>query len=146
MPLYCSIAFHGSHCLPSLDPSAWLSGVSRIHWTFSLPRPSLALPVQSLNAVPFAQTIPLTWMPITLVHILSVLLGPFPSWNLFDSPDFRIAISFSDWATHSATELYIILFSNCSMYVYLVSQLYFDLRESRACLLPLCPLQIWRSK
>lgn len=128
---YCSTTFHGSHFLPSLNSSAWLSRVSKTCPTLSLPSPSHAFPVQSLSTVP--------WLGMFLLPAFTQRhpshpdahpspFKPCPSFSVhflheafFDCPDFSITIPFHTWTMRTATRLYVIL------YAYLVSIMFWPL-------------------
>lgn len=103
----------------SSAPPPWLFLSPGIYWTPS-PSPGCPFPIQ-----------------IQLFFLIISLMKP----SLIIIRIIRSTIPFNVWTMHPATQSHILLSSNRFMYVYLVSSLYFDLQESRACLLPLCSLQ-----
>lgn len=78
------------------------------------------LPCPSLSPSPLSPHS----LSISFLHASVTLVG------LTDFPDISITIPFNFYAVSSATQLYMSLFSNCFMHIYLVFQLYFDLKES----------------
>lgn len=153
MPFYCSHTFHGSRVLTPLLGLQGSLGSAQVSLSPTLTCISCSVTqyCPSTRGVSASQhlfkTIPFTWMPVPLLSkFYPSFLIHFPHETFSNFPDFRIPVAFSVWTMHLDTLLYIILFSNCFVYIKLSSQLYFDLRESRACLLPLCFLQKRESK
>lgn len=151
MPFHCSNTFYGSHFLPGLQFSVWPSSFFRTCLALSLPSPSHAFPFPTLSTVLPPGLFPSSRIYSTLspspgcpTLSFSNPMHPSPSISLMKLlwvPWLQKHYYISVWTMHPAIQLYIFLSSNCFIYVYLVSQLYFDLHESRACLLPLCSLQ-----
>lgn len=151
MLFHYSNTFRGSNFLSGLNSLAWPSSLSRICLIFSLLSPSHEFPVQ--NSVLFHPQGCFCLPAFTEHHPLHLDAHPcpfpiqssfliyFPNEAFFDNRHFRNTIPFNVWTMDAATQSHILLSSNCFMYVYLVSSLYFDLHKSRACLLPLCSLQ-----
>ena len=81
------LSCHSTVPLPSMAPTAYQAWIPLLGCQGSPGSTELSLsPVLHLHFLfshsmlsHLLSTIPLTWMPITLIHILSVLLGPFPS-------------------------------------------------------------------
>lgn len=124
MPFYCSHTFHGSRVLTPLLGLQGSLGSAQVSLSPTLTCISCSVTqyCPSTRGVSASQhlfkTIPFTWMPVPLLSkFYPSFLIHFPHETFSNFPDFRIPVAFSVWTMHLDTLLYIILFSNCFVYI-----------------------------